>query len=137
MLVEHGHAVGVRLASGEVLRARTVVSALDPRRTLLGLVGAAELPPEFVWHAQAIRMRGSTAKVHLLTDGRHGLPSGTVVVAPSLVEIERAYDAAKYGAISERPYLEVTSAGPVVAIHCQYAPYALRDDAWPAAAATV
>ena len=67
---------------------------------LLDLVGAPELPPEFVWHTQSIKMRGSVAKVHLLTDGNHGLPKGTLVVAPSIRYLERAYDAAKYGEMS-------------------------------------
>ena len=75
-------------------------SAADPRHTLLDLVGAPELPPEFVWHTQSIKMRGSVAKVHLLTDGSHGLPTGTLVVAPTLKYLERAYDAAKYGEMS-------------------------------------
>ncbi len=61
------------------------------------LVGAPELPPEFVWHTQSIKMRGSVAKVHLLTDGDHGLPQGTLVIAPAVRYVERAFDAAKYG----------------------------------------
>ncbi len=39
----------------------------------------------------------------------HGIPEGTLVVAPSVKYLERAYDAAKYGEISEKPYLEVTT----------------------------
>ncbi|HET7202823.1 MAG TPA: NAD(P)/FAD-dependent oxidoreductase [Steroidobacteraceae bacterium] len=131
ILVERERAVGVLLASGEEIRTQTVVSAADPRRTLLDLVGAPELPPDFVWHARSIRMRGSVAKVHVLTDGQHGLPDGTIVVAPTLTYLERAYDAAKYGEVSEQPYLEVTSSGPVVSIHFQFAPYALRQGTWP------
>ena len=96
ILVERERAVGVRSRAAK-RSGRTVASAADPRRTLLGLVGAPELPPEFVWHARSIRMRGSVAKVHVLTDGEHGLPAGTVVVAPTLEYLERAYDAAKYG----------------------------------------
>jgi len=88
------------------------------------------LPPEFVWHTQSIKMRGSVAKVHLLTDGNHGFPDGTVVLAPSIKYLERAYDAAKYGEISEKPYLEVTTAGNVVSIHFQFAPYALKNGDW-------
>jgi phytoene dehydrogenase-like protein len=130
VLVDRQRALGVRLASGEEIRASLVVSDADPRRTLLGLVGAPELPPEFVWHAQSIRMRGSVAKVDVLTDGAHGLPAGTIVIAPTLQYLERAYDAAKYGNVSERPYLEVTTAGTVVSIHFQFAPYALRDGDW-------
>ncbi|HET9694159.1 MAG TPA: NAD(P)/FAD-dependent oxidoreductase [Steroidobacteraceae bacterium] len=137
ILVEHQRCVGVQLASGEEIRARTVVSAADPRRTLLGLVGAPELPPEFVWHARSIRMRGSVAKVHVLTDGDHGLPAGTVVVAPTLKYLERAYDAAKYGEVAEQPYLEVTTAGSVVSIHVQFAPYALRHGDWASMRATL
>ena len=62
-----------RRATGERRRDRRAassISAADPRHTLLDLVGAPELPPEFVWHTQSIKMRGSVAKVHLLTDGK-------------------------------------------------------------------
>jgi phytoene dehydrogenase-like protein len=117
---------GVSLANGEGIFADQVISAADPKHTLLELVGPRELPPEFVWHVQSIKMRGSVAKVHLLTDGNHGIPSGTVVLAPSIKYLERAYDAAKYGEISEKPYLEVTTAGNTVSIHFQFAPYHLK-----------
>jgi phytoene dehydrogenase-like protein len=104
---------------------------------VLGLVGAPELPPEFVWHTQSIRMRGSVAKVVVLTDGKHGLPDGTTVVAPTLKYLERAYDAAKYGEISQQPYLEATVAGPVVSIHFQFAPHRLRQGDWQTLRATL
>ncbi len=48
------------------------------------------------------------------------------MLAPSLKYLERAYDAAKYGEISEAPYLEITTYGNVVSIHFQFAPYALK-----------
>ncbi len=121
---------GVKLASGEEIAAGQVISGIDPKRTFLGLVEAVNLPPEFVWNVQSIKMRGSVARVHLLTDGQHGLPEGTSVVAPSLKYLEQAYDAAKYGEISEDPYLEVTTYGNVVSIHFQFAPYGLRDRMW-------
>jgi len=133
ILVENQRATGVRLASGDVIKAGTIVSSADPRRTLLGLVGAPELPPEFVWQTQSIRMRGSVAKLFVQTDGRHGLPDGTVAVAPTLRYLERAYDAAKYGELSQNPYLEITTSGAQVAIHFQCAPYALRSGEWEAA----
>ena len=123
-------AKGVVLANGEEIPADTVISALDPKRTFLSLVGPMHLPPEFVWHVQSIRMRGSVAKVHLLTDGGHGIPAGTVALAPSLKYLEKAYDAAKYHQISEQPYLEVTTSGNVVSIHFQFAPYSLKNGVW-------
>ena len=132
ILVEHQRVLGVRLASGEEIKAATVVSSADPRRTLLGLVGAPELPPEFVWQTQSIRMRGSVAKLFVQTDGRHGLPAGTVAIAPTLKYLERAYDSTKYGEVSQHPYLEVTTSGPDVAIHFQFASHALRNTDWTA-----
>jgi len=130
VLVDDSRVRGVRLAGGEEIVAPQAISAADPRHTLLDLVGAPELPPEFVWHTQSIKMRGSVAKVHLLTDGNHGLPKGTLVLAPSIRYLERAYDAAKYGNMSTEPYLEITTAGRVVSLHVQFAPYALRDGDW-------
>ena len=137
VIVDRQRARGVRLASGEEIAAGLVLSAADPRRTFLQLVGAAELPPDFVWQAQSIKLRGCVAKVHVETDGRHGLPNGTLALAPSIRYLERAYDAAKYGEISTQPYLEVTMSGAVVAIHFQFAPYALRGTDWDAARSVV
>jgi phytoene dehydrogenase-like protein len=134
---------GVVLANREEILADTVISAVDPKRTFLSLVGPMNLPPEFVWKTQSIKMRGSVAKVHLLLDDvgmglapvQNGQPQGfprqgTVVLAPSIKYLERAYDAAKYGEISEKPYLEVTTVGNVVSIHFQFAPYALKNGNW-------
>lgn len=140
--VESQIAKGVVLANGEEILANQILSSADPKHTLLKLVGAQDLPPEFVWHTQSIKMRGSVAKVHLLLDdvetglapvqGRlqeSPLPA-TFVLAPSIKYLERAYDAAKYGEISEKPYLEVTTSGNVVSIHFQFAPYQLKTSDW-------
>ena len=121
---------GVVLGSGEEILANKVISAVDPRRTFLSLVGPMNLPPEFVWKAQSIKMRGAVAKIHLLTDGNHGIPEGTVVIAPSIKYLEKAYDAAKYGEISQKPYLEMTTSGNTVSIHFQFAPYQLKTGDW-------
>jgi phytoene dehydrogenase-like protein len=123
-------ATGVILSNGEEIAAGNVISAADPKHTFLSLVGAMELPPEFVWNVQSIKMRGSVAKVHLLTDGKHGIPDGTVALAPSIKYLEQAYDAAKYHQISEKPYLEVTTSGNVVSIHFQFAAYKLKQGDW-------
>ncbi len=130
ILIDRQQVTGVTLADGERIDAKVIFSAADPRRTLLGLVGAPELPPEFVWQTQSIKMRGSVAKVHLRTDGSHGLPLGTLSIAPTLKYLERAFDAAKYGEISTQPYLEITTHGAIVSIHFQFAPYALRHRTW-------
>jgi phytoene dehydrogenase-like protein len=128
---------GVVLANGEEISAKNVISAVDPKHTFLTLVGAVNLPPEFVWNVQSIKMRGSVAKVHLLTDGKHGIPDATFVLAPSIKYLEKAYDAAKYHGISEKPYLEVTTSGNVVSIHFQFAAYKLKDSDWKVASGRV
>jgi phytoene dehydrogenase-like protein len=128
--IESQIAKGVVLANGEEITADVILSAADPKHTLLKLVGAKDLPPEFVWHTQSIKMRGSVAKAHLLTDGKHGIPEGTVAVAPSIKYLEKAYDASKYGEISGKPYLEVTTSGNVISIHFQFAPYQLKTGDW-------
>src|SRR5690606_18701767 len=112
------------------ISANLIFSAADPKHTLLKLVGPRELPPEFVWHTQSIKMRGSVAKIHLQTNGEHGIPAGTVVLAPSIKYLEKAYDATKYGEISEKPFLEVTISGNTVSIHFQFAPYKLKSSKW-------
>ncbi|MEO6065090.1 MAG: hypothetical protein ABIP49_04855, partial [Lysobacterales bacterium] len=137
ILVDNQRVIGVRLDRGEEIASREIFSAADPRHTLLYLVGAVELPPDFVWQTQSIKMRGSVAKVHLHTDGSHGVPSGTLAIAPSLKYLERAFDAAKYGEISAQPYLEVASNGNVVSVHFQFAPYKLRKGDWSTARAQV
>jgi len=135
--VEGQVAKGVVLANGEEISANQIFSAADPKHTLLKLVGVQDLPPEFVWHTQSIKMRGSVAKVHLQTNGNHGIPEGTLVVAPSIKYLEKAYDATKYGEISEKPYLEVTTSGNTVSIHFQFAPYSLRNSEWKVESAKV
>ena len=130
--IEAGRATGVILANGEEISAHTILSAADPKRTFLSLVGPMELPPTFVWNVQSIKMRGSVAKVHLgvesLSDGMK--PFTTYAVAPSLRFLEKAYDAAKYGEISEKPYLEVTTTENTISIHFQFAPYKLKNSEW-------
>jgi phytoene dehydrogenase-like protein len=137
VLVDRQRVRGLRLADGTEILADTIVSAADPRHTLLGLVGAPELPPEFAWAVQSIKMRGSVAKVHALTSPGHGVPAGTIVVAPTIRYLERAYDAAKYGEIAEQPFLEITTSGDVVSIHFQSAPYGLRQGDWNSGRAAV
>jgi phytoene dehydrogenase-like protein len=130
--VEGGRATGVVLANAEEISATTILSSADPKRTFLSLVGPMELPPTFVWNVGSIKMRGSVARVHLgvelLPDGM--TPYTTYVIAPSLRYLEKAYDAAKYGEISKKPYLEMTTSENVISIHFQFAPYQLKSGKW-------
>ena len=78
ILVDTYTCTGVMLVGGEEISAGAVLSSVDPKRTFLSLVQPVNLPPEFVWKTQSIKMRGAVSKLHLLTDGTHGVPEGTV-----------------------------------------------------------
>jgi phytoene dehydrogenase-like protein len=146
VLVANGRATGVALASGEELRAGTVISNADPRRTFLELVGEKHLPTEFVDGIRRFRFRGASAKVNLalgqLPDftclpGRGAHHRGAISISPSVDYLERAYDEAKYGEFSPRPYMDIVipsmidpaMAPPgkhVMSIFAQYAPHDLK-----------
>jgi phytoene dehydrogenase-like protein len=66
--LEGDRASGVELASGEVIRAGTVVSNADPARTLLTLLGARHLDTGFAQRIRHLRSRGTAAKLHLALD---------------------------------------------------------------------
>lgn len=155
--VTGGAATGVTLANGDAVAARAVVSGADPKRTLLGLVDPMHLPPEFIRRLQHLRMRGSLAKVNyavsalpnfsglaaLTAQAQRAALSGRVRLASTIDDIERAFDAAKYGACSADPMIELTVpsiADPalaprdrhVVSAYVQYAPHQLRGTTWDA-----
>jgi phytoene dehydrogenase-like protein len=143
VLVRNGRVHGVALATGEEVRAPLVVSGLDPRRTLTQLVDPTLLPEELVEDVRRFKFRGSSGKVNLALDGLPELAClpgagphlrGAISISPSTAYLERAYDEAKYGEFSTRPYLDIVlpsmidpgMAPPgkhVMSIFVQYAPY--------------
>ncbi|MBZ9873957.1 NAD(P)/FAD-dependent oxidoreductase [Mesorhizobium sp. BR1-1-9] len=145
IIVEKGRAVGIALDDGEVLRARTIVSATNPATTLLDLVGPRELDTGFVRKVNNIRMKGDVAKLHLALDRPPQFTNvdaaghrGRLVVAPSPDHVERAFNPSKYGAFSPEPVMEIMlpsladpSLAPdgacVLSAVVQYAPYALKE----------
>jgi phytoene dehydrogenase-like protein len=142
---------GVTLEGGEEIVAPIVVSGLDPKRTLLGLVDPEVLGPTLVWRTNNLRLPGVVAKVNLALSGLPrfgGDPDddparleGRIVMAGGIDDLERAFDATKYGRISDSPYLEATiptlldpTLAPegthVMSVLVQYAPYHLREGSW-------
>ena len=116
VLVRRGSAAGVVLENGEELRAKIVVSGLDPHRTFLQLVGDDLLPDEFISDIRRFKFRGSSGKVNLALGELPNftcLPGvgphlrGAVSISPSIDYLERAYDDAKYGEFSRAPYMDV------------------------------
>ena len=153
--VQSGRVTGVTLESGEQLLSDTVLSSADSRVTFKQLLEPGTLDPEFEAEVDRYKFRGSSGKVNLALDGLPEftcLPGvgehlrGAISFSPSLDYMERAYDDAKYGRPSTRPYIDMiipTLVDPAMAppgkhvISCfvQYAPYHLADGAvWDDAA---
>jgi len=146
VVVQGGRARGVVLENGEEIAAKTVVSGADPRRTFLDLVGQEQLPGEFVQAIRRFKFRGSSGKVNLALSGLPDftcLPGrgphlrGAISISPSVEYLERAYDDAKYGEVSTRPYMDIVipsmidpSMAPpgkhVMSIFVQYVPYLVK-----------
>ena len=156
--VEHGRAKGVVLEDGEEIQARTVVSSVDVKRTFEQMIEPEHLDPEFLQSMSDFKIRGSSAKVNLALDALpeftcleksrswSGYPkeahlAGAISISPSLDYLEEAYDDAKYGRFSRRPYMDIViptlidpSIAPpgkhVMSIFVQYAPYELAEGTW-------
>lgn len=132
--VRAGRAVAVALDSGEEIAASVIVSGLDPRRTLLGILDPGWLDPDLARAFARIRARGVAAQVRLALERAPGF--GRLVLAPALDYLERAHDEAKYGGVSRAPYLEALALGAAadgrhrVALRMQYVPCALAEGEW-------
>jgi phytoene dehydrogenase-like protein len=152
ILVSGNQATGVVLSNGDEIRAKTVISGVDPHLTFLKMVGKDHLDDEFSTGVKRFKMRGSSGKVNLALDRipdwtcRPGTEHlrGDVNIAPSYDYLERAYDDAKYGAFSKRPFMNIvyptltdSSLAPpgkhIMSCFVQYAPYHLKEgaDDWP------
>ncbi len=99
VIVENGHAVGVALDTGATIRAKYVVSSVNPKLLYTRLVPAGALPPEFL-----TRM-GRWRNAALPGDGDH-LTAG-IIIAPSLGYMDRAWQDARNSGWSREPVIEV------------------------------
>ena len=112
---------------------------------------SASCPTTSVDGVQRYKYRGSSGKVNLALDGAARLHAacpgpgahlrGAISISPSVDYMERAYDDAKYGQFSRRPYIDMVipsltdpSVAPpgkhVMSCFVQYAPYHLADGTW-------
>ena len=115
VIVKNGRAVGVVLEDGEEIYARTIASAADPYVTFRKLIDEKELPDDFVSAIDKFKFRGSSGKVNLALDTMPKFSAMTnpmflgrmMEISPSVDYIEQAYDDAKYGSFSKRPFVDV------------------------------
>jgi phytoene dehydrogenase-like protein len=149
--VAGGRTTGVTLVSGETLYAPVVLSGAHPRTTMLDLVGAEHLPDEVAEDMRRYRSRGGSVKVNWILSEpprferlseaeNEALLHTSLAIAPSIDQLERAWQDATRGVPAEQPYIEVevpTSIDPsltddgttVMTMFTQYGPH---DEAgWP------
>ena len=150
ILTKHGRATGVVLESGEELHATVVSSSVDPHLTFEKFLEPRELPADFLEGVRRYKFRGSSGKVNLALSALPDFKSlpgpgahlrGAISISPGMDYMERAYDDAKYGRYSRRPYIDMVipsltdpSVAPpgkhVLSCFVQYAPYKLAEGTW-------
>jgi phytoene dehydrogenase-like protein len=146
IIVKNGKATGVALANGDEIYADIISSSVDPRLTFTKFLEPSALPADFLEDVNRYKYRGSSGKVNLALDALpdfKAIPGvgahlrGAISISPSVEYMERAYDDAKYGNFSRKPYIDMvipTLTDPSIAppgkhiMSCfvQYAPYKLR-----------
>ena len=150
ILIANNQVAGV-LVDGRELPATVVMSAIDPKSTFLTLVTPTDLGPDFRSKIQHYRAAGTVAKVNLALSALPAFRgaaspewlSGRIHIGPTMDDMERAFDRAKYGEVPADPWLDVTipsildpdlapTGGHVMSVYAHYAPYRLRGAEWKA-----
>jgi phytoene dehydrogenase-like protein len=148
IVIREEHVAGV-VVSGREVPAAIVLSAVDPRTTFLELIDPLDLTPDLLGKMRNYRAHGTVAKVNIALSA---LPSftgisdkaaltGRIHIGPTLDYLERAFDHAKYGEVSAKPWLDISipsildsglapAGGHVMSVYAHYAPYALRGEDW-------
>jgi phytoene dehydrogenase-like protein len=154
--VKNNAVTAVVLDDGEEIATEAVVSGVDPKRTLFNLVDPSQLDPTFAMRIRNIRAAGNVAKINFALNRLPSFPALTDTVGPDgalqalggrihigheIDYLERAYDASKYGEISQSPYLDISiptildpSLAPedkhVASVYVQFTPFKLKDGNW-------
>jgi len=116
VIVERDRAVGVILDNGETIRAKYVVSSVNPKLLYTRLVPADALPPDFLDRIRNWRNGSGTFRMNVALNA---LPSFTalpgtgdhlsagIIIGPSLGYMDRAWQDARAHGWSREPVVEV------------------------------
>jgi phytoene dehydrogenase-like protein len=144
IVINNGRATGVETESGDHFESLMIISNVDPKTTVLKLIGAQHAETGFARRITHLRAKGNTAKLHLALDGLPAIEGLSredygqrIVIAPDEHYVERAFNPAKYGESSPQPVIEITfpsfrdetlapTGKHVMSAVVQYAPYALK-----------
>ena len=152
VLIKNGRATGVALANGDVYEAALVASNAHAKPLFEKLVGAENLPPEMMRDLKRFRTFSTAFKLNIACDAvprfknfepeHAGMAYPDFVhLAPDVDYMERAYDDAKYGWYSQRPFMSPVvptvhddTLAPrgkhVVNIFGGHTPYELKNGIW-------
>jgi phytoene dehydrogenase-like protein len=147
ILIEHGRAAGVRLESGEEIRARAVAANTDPKRTFLKLVGQEHLDPQFAQGIGHLRMGHASLRMNLALNAAPEFAAvpqaeadiargSAITMLPDRATVEQCYRLARAGEIPPEPYVAIQIASAlddslappghhVMSLLCKYYPYHL------------
>lgn len=150
--VKEGRATGVVLESGEEIDANVIAANANAKILFLKLVGEKHLPPELVADIEKFRTFSTAFKINSACEAppryrafdkaKAGFDYPTYVhLGPTIDYLERAFDDAKYGWYSARPFItpvvptivDDTIAPPgkhVVQMFGGHAPYRLKNAKW-------
>ena len=150
--VRDGAATGVVLTSGEELHAKIVASNANAKLVFLRMVAREHLSADFISEIESFRTFSTAFKINAACDApprytafdkaKAGFDYPTYVhIGPSIEYLERAYDDAKYGSYSARPFVTpvvptivddtLAPAGKhVVNLFGGHAPYELKSGSW-------
>ncbi len=152
--IANGRATGVVTTDGEEIRAKTVLSNADPKRTYLKLVECSQLPADFVRDINAIQIDSPVMKINLAmeelprftalqSDGSDTAwgNTGGLMIGPSIDYLQRAFEDARNGRPSDYPFMNIHSQSAVdstvappgkhtLSIFTQYFPYELAEGTW-------
>lgn len=155
--VQNGRATAVSTTKGETYAARTIISNASAKTLYLDLVGETHLPEEVVREIKGYRTFSTAFKMNIACErppqyrildrvrregtlGNFDYPT-YMHIAPDIDYLERAYDDAKHGWYSTRPFItpvvptmvDTTLAPPgkhVVNLFGGHAPYTLKGGDW-------
>jgi phytoene dehydrogenase-like protein len=152
ILVAEGQATGVQLASGEMIRAQTILSNADIKRTFLRMVPRAEVPDAFIRRVERLQTKVAYYKFHAALDDLPDFSAhlgddydprllAQIKICPTLAYYRKAWDDATHGRITDAPVMAVQipsvydrtlvpNGGHVMSIWVQYAPVRPQGGEW-------
>jgi phytoene dehydrogenase-like protein len=152
VVVANGRATGVRTLDGREFSARAVISNASAKLLFQKLVAPSLLPAEFLADIEHFRTFSTAFKINIAVEAppryrafdkaKAGFDYPTYVhLGPDIDYLERAYDDAKYGWYSSKPFITPVvptivddSLAPkgkhVVNLFGGHAPYRLRNGDW-------